>query len=280
VEDCEKSDVTFSSVTINSPNNSFEDFRYVGSAPPAAEQANTVRYDINAPVPSPFVIHQPVLPAAGTTVVTATLDAAGNEVEIFAPVTLPTHYPNAITLQSASVPIFGTPVDAPNFTTTARYLDASGAVQSCTWTIGNGIQFAYNQSTLIYSYTDSGTLCPNGVIKYQAPSVQYTGLISVSGFVQTPALQVLGTQFTVSGCGTSPLGGSTAGQFASTISGTCTAVITTNVNTSHGYSCWANDLTTSSNSASWSQTASTQTTITLSGNSLFGDLINFGCVAY
>lgn len=89
-----------------------------------------------------------------------------------------------------------------------------------------------------------------------------------------------GTTFTIaSGCGTttSLTGGENAGSFAAgQIS--CVPVITPGFTAPHGFSCWANDLTTPADTIH--QTATTTTTVTLSGTVISADVINFGCIAY
>ena len=82
----------------------------------------------------------------------------------------------------------------------------------------------------------------------------------------------------LSGCGyTSPAGGTWAGQFASGMTGTCTVTITLPA-APHGNFCRANDLTTTSDTLI--QTASTTTSATISGTTVSGDLINWGCIGY
>ncbi|MFZ3343379.1 MAG: hypothetical protein WA213_21050 [Terriglobales bacterium] len=93
-----------------------------------------------------------------------------------------------------------------------------------------------------------------------------------------------GTKFTVSGCSaTTTVGGASAGQFDSGTTGTCTVTITfngaTGLTAPNGWYCApANDFTTPADSLK--QTASTTTTATLSGTTVSGDVINFGCTAY
>jgi hypothetical protein len=49
----------------------------------------------------------------------------------------------------------------------------------------------------------------------------------------------------------------------------------------NGFACGRpNDLTTNSDSSSWSQTATSTTTATLSGISVAGDVISFACTPY
>lgn len=91
-----------------------------------------------------------------------------------------------------------------------------------------------------------------------------------------------GTKFTASGCSLSAtVGGSSAGQFTSGTTGACTVTITLNGATAstapNGWSCWVSDETTGN---LMRQTASTATTATVSGTTVSGDVITFGCVGY
>jgi hypothetical protein len=53
------------------------------------------------------------------------------------------------------------------------------------------------------------------------------------------------------------------------------------VTATNGFACGRpNDLTTNSDSSSWSQTATSTTTVTLSGTSVAGDVISFACTPY
>lgn len=102
---------------------------------------------------------------------------------------------------------------------------------------------------------------------------------SAAGFMEATAFIPAGATFTMSGCSaTTPVGASTAGSLVSGTSGTCTVVITTTFTAPHGYACFANDLTTPADTIK--QTASTTTTATISGTTVSGDAINFGCTAY
>jgi hypothetical protein len=91
----------------------------------------------------------------------------------------------------------------------------------------------------------------------------------------------IGPTFSISGCSTSSLtGGSTTGQFTSGTTGTCTATVTIggSMTAPTGWSCWVNDLTTPTDVIH--QTAYTNTTVTLSGTTINGDILNFGCIGY
>jgi len=83
----------------------------------------------------------------------------------------------------------------------------------------------------------------------------------------------------VSGCSFSAsVGGPTAGQFVSGVSGTCTFTVTPGIATSNGLACFANDITTPADKLS--QTASSNTAGTLSGTTVSGDVVQFGCIPY
>lgn len=92
-----------------------------------------------------------------------------------------------------------------------------------------------------------------------------------------------GTKFTASGCSNSAtVGGATTGKFTSGTTGTCTVTITLNgaagFTAPNGWDCHANDLTTPANLIDMN--ATTQTTATLTGTTVSGDVISFGCRAY
>jgi hypothetical protein len=83
----------------------------------------------------------------------------------------------------------------------------------------------------------------------------------------------------LSGCSFSgQVGGTWAGKFASGTAGTCTVVITPGITAGNGFSCWANDLTTTADKIN--QTATTTTTATIAGTTASADVITWGCVAY
>lgn len=108
--------------------------------------------------------------------------------------------------------------------------------------------------------------------------------ITSNGIPFAPTYVVNGTTFSATGCSVSTLlGGSTAGSFRAGNSGACTVTITmgSSVTAPSGFACGhPNDLSTNSDSSSWTQTATTNTTVTLSGTSVSGDVINFSCIAY
>ena len=97
----------------------------------------------------------------------------------------------------------------------------------------------------------------------------------------SPQVFNYGNTFTASGCSNSTLvGAATAGSFHSGVAGACTVVITPGVPAASGWVCRANDLTTNTDSASWSQTASTTTAATISGTTVSGDVVNFQCAPF
>lgn len=94
--------------------------------------------------------------------------------------------------------------------------------------------------------------------------------------------QAGGTKFTASGCSNSTtVGGATAGSFASGTTGACTVTITMgNSDTAtNGWACFASDQTTPANLYDQKSGGST-TTAVLSGTTVSGDVISFGCMAY
>lgn len=106
---------------------------------------------------------------------------------------------------------------------------------------------------------------------------------SAGGKYQGAGIQSTGTKFTVaaSGCGTisATLGGATAGSFATTLTGSCAAVVTfgDSIAATNGWSCVVNDQTTGN---LMRQTASSASTATFSGTTVASDVINFHCFAY
>jgi hypothetical protein len=166
-------------------------------------------------------------------------------------------------------------------------------------TFGWNIAPGSGSNPFTYAYLGFGN-CPSGGCQLQIqPNVYFVGsvqfssptqfpgstLIDANGLVGAPSYAVTGTTFAATGCGTvtSRLGGATAGSFHSATSGTCTVVVTmgNSVTAANGFACGRpNDLTTNSDSSSWSQTATSTTTATLSGTSVAGDVISFACTPY
>jgi len=131
----------------------------------------------------------------------------------------------------------------------------------------------------------AGTSMNNGISCGSAYTLLSLATIIPSQFGSTqifPTGRVdLGTGGTinVTGCSlTSPVGGSSAGQFVSGVTGTCTVTITL------GYqapNCWfaeANDLTTTPDSIR--QQSCTTTTAVITGSTLSGDVVNFKVTPY
>jgi len=115
------------------------------------------------------------------------------------------------------------------------------------------------------------------------------GLLFGTNSVQTlllrngGGLQSSGTKFTASGCSNSTtVGGATAGSFHSGTTGTCTVVITlagaTGTTMSNGWSCRFNDETTPANLLS--ESGYTTTTVTMTGTTNSGDVIDFACTGF
>ena len=102
---------------------------------------------------------------------------------------------------------------------------------------------------------------------------------SGAGSSFTVGALIMATQSSqVSGCSVSGIGGGAAGKFTSGVSGTCTVTITLGVTTFGGWACSAHDLTTPADVIN--QTAFTNTTATLSGTTVSGDLITYNCVGF
>lgn len=86
------------------------------------------------------------------------------------------------------------------------------------------------------------------------------------------------SQPSISGCSAdTQTGGKSAGTFTSRTTGVCTVVATFSFTAVNGWSCAVNNLTTANLIR---QTASTQTTATVAGTTVSGDVINFHCLAY
>lgn len=92
-----------------------------------------------------------------------------------------------------------------------------------------------------------------------------------------------GTKFTITGCSAgTTTGGAFAGTFVSGTTGACTVVITLNgatgITAPNGWTCHANNLTTTANLIQ--QSASSTTTCTVTGTTVTGDVISFMAMAY
>lgn len=99
---------------------------------------------------------------------------------------------------------------------------------------------------------------------------------------QSSGFQSTGTKFTASGCSnTTTVGGATVGSFASGTTGACTVTITMGdtMTATNGWACFAADTTTPANLYQETTGGST-TTAVLTGTTVSGDVIRFGCAAY
>lgn len=97
------------------------------------------------------------------------------------------------------------------------------------------------------------------------------------------AMKSGGTKFTISGCSAgTTVGGAAAGLFTSGTTGVCTVVITINgatgLTASNGWACHASDLNTPANLIA--QSAFNQTTATLTGTTVSGDVVSFSCMGF
>lgn len=180
----------------------------------------------------------------------------------------------AITVTSTTAPS-GSGISQPAANNLGMY--AGGFLQAEFAYIGNGTNY------IAFGGSGAGA----------APQVYVTGSDSNAnltikgkghGYVAANAgLVSTGTTFTISGCSaTGATGGAQAGKFTSGTAGTCTVTITINGATGavapNGWSCWANDETTTSDAMH--ETGSTTTTVTLSGTTASSDVIDFGCMGF
>lgn len=98
---------------------------------------------------------------------------------------------------------------------------------------------------------------------------------------QLPPPMSIGTKFTASGCSnSSTVGGPSAGKYSSGTTGTCTVTVTIGGGYAapNGWACVAKDLTTTADQQN--QTATTTTSVTISGTTVSGDNIVFSCTGY
>lgn len=107
--------------------------------------------------------------------------------------------------------------------------------------------------------------------------------VASTGAVSRPASVSTGTPFTITGCSaTIGVAGASAGTIVSGTTGVCTVVITINGATGltapNGWACFASDRTTTGNLIA--QSAATQTTATITGTTVSGDVIGVGCTGY
>ena len=168
---------------------------------------------------------------------------------------------------------------------------------------GTGVALERSGSNLYVGGSDTGTAQHTGILFKHSGSMTIPGAINASGVLTLSsagtALSVTnnatiggtltatapistGTKFTVSGCAAdTTAGGAAAGTFVSRTTGVCTVVITINGATGAtaptGWSCWVNNLTTANLIR---QTAATTTTASVSGTTVTGDTISFGCMGF
>jgi hypothetical protein len=150
----------------------------------------------------------------------------------------------------------------------AGYFTSKIIGRRCGTTYSSALDF-YTENKTAGNQTDTSTV---------AATLDCKKVFSVPAVVST------GPTFTVSGCSaTTPIGGATTGQFNAGVTGSCTVTITmgNSIAAPNGWACGRpNDISDPSKSASWSETAFTQTTVTLSGNAAIGELIQFACTGY
>lgn len=137
---------------------------------------------------------------------------------------------------------------------------------------------------LVYTNaTEKMRVLSGGAVGIGTATPRNGAILDTNGIIATGAQINLGTKFTTSGCSISATtGGAMAGTYTSGTTGSCAAVITINGATGatapNGWSCQANDKTTVADLQH--QTATTQTTATITGTTISGDVINFSCVGY
>jgi hypothetical protein len=161
---------------------------------------------------------------------------------------------------------------------------------SITQTASNTTQFTFGASGNANTYL---TGVSGGDIRLLAPSGQTLWICDTcneivqfgnAGYTTNfkSGIESAGTKFTTDGgCSeTSLVGGTQSGALNSGTSGTCTFVVTMGggVNATHAWSCWANDITTPADAIRQRTVGSAS--VTFSGTTVSGDLINFGCLAY
>ncbi|MGA7409734.1 MAG: glycosyl hydrolase family 28-related protein [Bryobacteraceae bacterium] len=132
----------------------------------------------------------------------------------------------------------------------------------------------YNEAVPL-AYANLNLTKSNPAYGISALDVNY---LSASGGMWASKYVSNGTTFTATGCSISGLtGGSTVGSYISGTTGTCTVTLTL-PSATHGWSCWANDQTTPADVIK--QTYSGGTSARLSGTTVSGDVINFGCIGF
>ena len=123
------------------------------------------------------------------------------------------------------------------------------------------------------------TACRNGagLIEFGSGSACAT-----TGGLLLAGILIEGTKFTASGCSNSTtVGGATAGSFVSGTTGACTVTITmgNSLAAPNAWACYASDQTTPANIYD-QKTGGSTTTAVLSGTTVSGDVISFGCHGY
>lgn len=170
---------------------------------------------------------------------------------------------------------------------------AGGTVELVRLSYNNGS----NQASYIGGYLGDNTTLVNANVFGFGTGKSYNSFSEYNGSVTTEKWRIdgggletvqggtlsAGTKFTTSGCSVSATtGGAAAGEYTSGTTGTCTVTITLNgatgLTATNGWSCWANDETTPADKQG--VTGSTATTVTISGTTVSGDVIDFGCVGY
>lgn len=122
----------------------------------------------------------------------------------------------------------------------------------------------------------------NGMLRYDSTLNVLEGYIN-SGWRGLMPLFSGETKFTITGCSaTTTVGGSDAGTYTSGTTGSCAVIVTINGATGrtapNGYACYAANQTTPANLIT--QTNTSTTTATITGTTVTGDIIRFGCRGY
>lgn len=139
----------------------------------------------------------------------------------------------------------------------------------------SGSNLAWNSATTL----DSGSI-DTGLNRNAAGVIEANnGTAGTYREIKIRSAIIGGTVPGISGCtaGTQT-GGGTAGTYTSGTTGACTVVLTLAFTAPTGWSCWASDRTTPANLIS--QSASSTTTATLTGTTVSGDVISYGCLGY
>lgn len=146
------------------------------------------------------------------------------------------------------------------------------------------VQLAVQPATTLCWNGTTGLTCDTGISRSAAHIFQFgngTQGNNTAGVVAS-YFQSRGTKFTASGCSNTTLqGGAAAGSYASGTTGTCTVVITfgDSDTATNGWACFANDVSTPADVQHQTTPIST-TQATISGTTVSGDVVTFGCTAY